>query len=564
MQVPNPCFAFGKCFVAPLWASSVDMSLALRFLPNSDCDGPNTTDRAVHWILRIGTALCFIGHGAFGFIGKESWIEFFALVGIGREWGYRFMPIVGSVDILTGVLILLRPRKILLWYMVIWALWTAALRPLSGSGVSEFLERAGNYGMPLALLLISPGGLKSGPWISGFGPIRLRSSEIWSLATLLQVMAGLLLIGHGSYIIFDQKQELTHHWYSMGVFSSLSDAGRFAWTAGNFEILLGAVILINPVRTLVLIALFWKVLTELLYPISGDYWFEFIERFGSYSAPLALLLVVRLMPSKRLENFWPIYLLRKIPVALNTKTERSFLYGAIIVLLMTFSAGRELTSGSTRHDASPGIVNPAAASLIAGDALVARLQAGGLTLYFRHFQTTLNDAVDDLRQYEHGKLQLEDFKDCNWQRPLAAFGVQRAAAVGEAIRRLKIPIGKVIASPYCRCVDSANLVTNKRPVLELGIVYRRKEHTRERMETSVHKLLMETAEGSRNNFIVAHRPAMDGIGLIEEGEAFVFERTAEGRYRLIAKIKSHEWVEALVDPRLLGREGEQGYYPPHL
>ncbi|MEJ7591925.1 MAG: hypothetical protein WKF77_10275 [Planctomycetaceae bacterium] len=41
-----------------------------------------------------------------------------------------------------------------------------------------------------------------------------------------------------------------------------------------------------------LIALVWKVATELLYPLSGAPAWEFIERGGRYIAPLALCIVL--------------------------------------------------------------------------------------------------------------------------------------------------------------------------------------------------------------------------------------------------------------------------------
>lgn len=38
----------------------------------------------------------------------------------------------------------------MLAWMLLWCLWTALLRPLSGQGWWEFLDRAGNYGVRLA------------------------------------------------------------------------------------------------------------------------------------------------------------------------------------------------------------------------------------------------------------------------------------------------------------------------------------------------------------------------------------------------------------------------------
>src|SRR6185503_13475813 len=98
------------------------------------------------WTLRIGAAACFIGHGAFGIIGKEAWLPFFAVAGIGPDTASRLMPVIGTIDVLAGISVLLRPRLVVLLYMTVWAFWTAALRPLSGDALAEMIERAGNYG----------------------------------------------------------------------------------------------------------------------------------------------------------------------------------------------------------------------------------------------------------------------------------------------------------------------------------------------------------------------------------------------------------------------------------
>ena len=53
----------------------------------------------IHWIFRISLAFCFVGHGAFGIITKAEWLPYFALMSLGSEWAYRFMPLVGILDI---------------------------------------------------------------------------------------------------------------------------------------------------------------------------------------------------------------------------------------------------------------------------------------------------------------------------------------------------------------------------------------------------------------------------------------------------------------------------------
>jgi hypothetical protein len=137
--------------------------MAARTLPR-DTGGAHdsTAEQAValdhtlllFWLLRIACALEFIGHGAFGIITKAAWVPYFGVVGIPERWAYRLMPVVGSVDIFLGFLVLLKPIRAALIYMAVWGLWTALLRPLSGEPFWETIERAPNYLVPLALLYL--------------------------------------------------------------------------------------------------------------------------------------------------------------------------------------------------------------------------------------------------------------------------------------------------------------------------------------------------------------------------------------------------------------------------
>jgi len=106
-------------------------------------------------ILRAGAALCFIGHGAFGFITKAAWLPYFGVIGVPEPWAWRIMPWIGAVDVLAGMAVLFAPRRLPLLYMVVWGTWTALLRPLAGEPVFEALERAGNFGVPLAFLVLT-------------------------------------------------------------------------------------------------------------------------------------------------------------------------------------------------------------------------------------------------------------------------------------------------------------------------------------------------------------------------------------------------------------------------
>ncbi len=253
----------------------------------------DTLEFKLHWILRMAAGLCFIGHGAFGVLTKAEWLPFFQVAYMGPETAYCFMPIIGTVDILMGIWILIKPYRITAIFMVLWAAWTAMLRPLANLGGWEFLERAGNYGVPLALLIL--GSTYADMNVRGiFKPLFLRPliPELKKvMKTVLQWTTVLLLIGHGGFGAFTHKANLVVHWESVGLPGSFMDPVLFITLIGFFEIVLGLSVLIKPMRPVLLFIVFWKMATELLYPISGTAVWEFIERFGSYGAPLGLFVL---------------------------------------------------------------------------------------------------------------------------------------------------------------------------------------------------------------------------------------------------------------------------------
>jgi hypothetical protein len=109
---------------------------------------------AAEWVLRIATALEFVGHGMLAWQVNQAWLPFFAVVGIGPALGARIMPLIGTVDLTLALLVLIHPFRLLLIWMSVWTFWTALLRPLSGGLVLDFIERGANVGAPLALLCL--------------------------------------------------------------------------------------------------------------------------------------------------------------------------------------------------------------------------------------------------------------------------------------------------------------------------------------------------------------------------------------------------------------------------
>jgi hypothetical protein len=238
-------------------------------------------DLRIHWVLRVGVFLCFAGHGAFGIIGKEAWLPYFGVVGIGHDMGWRLEPIVGTVDILIGFLVLIRPRPAVLLYATIWAVWTALLRPFSGEPFWEAIERAGNYGVPFALLLQSM--TRPMPWFTPATPRYTDAAGVQRLRRVLIGATALLLVGHGMLALGGKAGLVSQHSVVVG-----SAALASVRISGAIELGLALLVIIWPTRQLALTIFAWKLVTESLFLVAGAPVWELVERGGSYAAPLAL------------------------------------------------------------------------------------------------------------------------------------------------------------------------------------------------------------------------------------------------------------------------------------
>ncbi|HTI89535.1 MAG TPA: DoxX family membrane protein [Puia sp.] len=276
-----------------------------------DLSGSGLTESAhrMHYILRIASAMCFIGHGVFGIITKPIWCNYFAVFGIGHDLAYTLMPVVGTVDITMGLILLFYPIRVIPAWLVVWGIVTASMRPLSGEPFAEMIERAGNFGAPLALLMLGGtamwgAGSAAG---SGSGVAGARGGEVMSkirywfsrldpnpqpdartisrVALCLRIVVFLLLVGHG-WLNLTEKKGLIQQYTNLG-FSNPANTALFA---GMFEILAGLAILIRPVRPLLVALFIWKMGTELFYPKYEIV--EWVERGGSYGALLALYFVL--------------------------------------------------------------------------------------------------------------------------------------------------------------------------------------------------------------------------------------------------------------------------------
>jgi hypothetical protein len=242
--------------------------------------------------------MCFFGHGAFGFITKPIWCNYFAVFGIGHDLAYRLMPLVGTIDVLMGLSLLVYPIRAIAGWLVIWGFVTASCRPLSGEPVAEMIERAGNYGAPLALLLLAGTGtrIRKGWLWSRLDPNAQPDLRHYRLVLFtLRMAVFMLLLGHG-WLNLIEKKALLQQYTALG----FANPAQLARMTGLFELLAALAVLVRPVRPLLLVFFVWKMGTELFYPK----WelFEWVERAGSYGCILALWIALGRVPVRNINS----------------------------------------------------------------------------------------------------------------------------------------------------------------------------------------------------------------------------------------------------------------------
>jgi phosphohistidine phosphatase SixA len=176
---------------------------------------------------------------------------------------------------------------------------------------------------------------------------------------------------------------------------------------------------------------------------------------------------------------------------------------------------------------------PATNGALSGAQLVRALRRGGYVVYFRHTATDSSRNDTDMRSYD----------DCAHQRPLSAQGRNDALAMGQRIRALHLAPGEVLASPFCRTMDTARLMMREataRPDVR---------ETEGGDYAGLKRLLAAPVSPGRNRWIVGHgNPfhAVAGPPRLAEGEAAVIEPHAT-HWTVVARITVEGW-QALAAP----------------
>jgi broad specificity phosphatase PhoE len=169
-----------------------------------------------------------------------------------------------------------------------------------------------------------------------------------------------------------------------------------------------------------------------------------------------------------------------------------------------------------------------------GRDLVARLRQGGHVIFIRHAATEATQ--DDPRP---------DLADPSTQRNLSDAGRDQARQLGRAIRRLQIPVGTVLASPYARTRETAELAFGRdrvrvtRDLLNEAFPGTDDEDLARRLR----RLFTTRPPAGQNTVLVSHGFNLQGAtGLsVAEGESAVFTPGDPDRPILVARITAEEW-----------------------
>jgi phosphohistidine phosphatase SixA len=170
---------------------------------------------------------------------------------------------------------------------------------------------------------------------------------------------------------------------------------------------------------------------------------------------------------------------------------------------------------------------------------VKALQDGGHVVILRHGATHADQADTD-------PLNIANVAK---QRQLNDQGRALAREIGEAMRKLKIPVGQVITSQFNRAVETGTLlgfgaVSSTADITEGGLVVSPNENNR---RTAAMKKLAATAPPAGTNVVlVSHKPnILDAFGKdwfdIREGEASIFKPDGSGGTKFVARVQAVDW-----------------------
>lgn len=165
----------------------------------------------------------------------------------------------------------------------------------------------------------------------------------------------------------------------------------------------------------------------------------------------------------------------------------------------------------------------------ADDALWTLLKGGGQVVLIRHAITT--PGVGD-----PSGMRLDD---CATQRNLTDAGRRDARTLGEAFRARGIPVGRVLSSPWCRCVETAKLAFEVAEIwAPLGNLFGRPEKSAEQIRQMRARVSERTTGG--NVIMVSHGSTIQALTGVSPNtaEMVIVTPQGEGRFQVAGRLSA--------------------------
>jgi len=100
-------------------------------------------------------------------------------------------------------------------------------------------------------------------------------------------------IGHGAFAVglwVPQKVQWAG-WIQATTGLDAAAAMQLLFLVGVTDIIVACIVLVKPIRIVLLWAAFWGFWTALVRPLVGEPFWDFVERWANWGAPLALLML---------------------------------------------------------------------------------------------------------------------------------------------------------------------------------------------------------------------------------------------------------------------------------
>ncbi|MEA2938374.1 MAG: hypothetical protein QOC56_1878 [Alphaproteobacteria bacterium] len=184
---------------------------------------------------------------------------------------------------------------------------------------------------------------------------------------------------------------------------------------------------------------------------------------------------------------------------------------------------------------------PASSPVQAQPEWIAALRGGGHVIVIRHGATYPDQADTD-------PLNLDNIEK---QRQLNDAGRGKAKEIGEAMRKLKIPVGAVHTSKLYRAIETGKLMFPElTPMPTMDLVETGQVSTpieNNRRIAAIRKLAATVPPAGTNVVAVTHKPnVLDAFGKdwfdLAEGEASIFKPDGNA-YAFVVRVKADEWAK---------------------